>query len=288
MKKIIKKTSVILVLSIILLSSCSSTNKNESKIKLTNNGIELCNHVINTFNSLTKAVNDQNYNSEYINILTDNSPETYIMEYKYDEFNELENIKKSNAFLSLRKVYLAYNLDLDNNFSTNKSNLQSKINNSCNSLDSINLSENNSDRLIRLKKQINSGKYDAGYAVFELTDIYSDLWESESTKWFLFLENNFQEYKSGIKKISNSNFNSFEVAKLLNEPFKNEAVQINLYKLKLIKEKETQKIKIEEEINRISKGFNVIIQIEAEFLKRKQDDLRIKQLNEDFDLIVNN
>ena len=286
--KHLSKITIILISITVILSSCSSNNKKENEIILTNTGIELCNSAISTSQMLNKAVNEQSYDSEYVKILTDNSPETYIMQdLSVINLKDNDNLKNLNAFKSLLKVYIAYNQHQDKNFSINKSNIKSKLNAACNSLDSINLSEINIDRLLRLKKQVHSNRFDIDYAVFELTDLYSDLWEDEAQKWYLFLENSYQEYKTGVKKIANSKFNINEIAKRLDEPYNNSAVQINLYKLQLIKDKENKKIKIEEEINKITNGFNIIIQIEAEFLKRRKDNIRLKDLNEKLDLLLN-
>jgi len=287
MKKNLKKISVFLISITLILSSCSSNNKKDSKIDLSNNGIALSELTISTMQMLNKSISQQAYSSEYVKILTDNSPETYIMQDLSSD-NKIDNLKKTNAFKSLLKVYIAYNLNLDKNFSIDKSNIKSKLNAACNSLDSINLSELNIDRLLRLKKQVHSNRFDINYAVFELTDLYSDIWEDEAQKWYLFLENSFQEYKSGIKKISNSNFNSTKVAEKLNEPYNNSSVQINLYKLQLIKNEEVKKINIENKINKITDAFNLIIQIEAEFAKRKKDNVRLQNLNEKLDLLLNN
>jgi len=286
MKNNLKKISIFLISITLILSSCSSNNKKDSRIDLSNNCIALSNLTINTFQTLNKTISQQVYSSEYVKILTDNSPETYIMQ-DLSSNNEKDNLKKTNAFKSLLKVYIAYNLNIDKNFSIDKSNIKSKLNAACNSLDSIKMSELNIDRLLRLKKQVHSNRFDIDYAIFELTDLYSDVWEDESQKWYLFLENSFQEYKKGIKKISNTNFNITKVAERLNEPYNNSAVQINLYKLQLIKEEENKKINIENKINKITDAFNLIIQIEAEFVKRKKDNIRLKNLNEKLDLLLN-
>jgi len=287
MKAHLKTLSIYLISITLLISSCSSNNKKDSRIDISNNGIALSKFTINTFQMLNKAISQQEYSSEYVKILTDNSPETYIMQ-DLSSNNKVENLKKINAFKSLHKVYVAYNFYLDKNFSLNKSNIKSKLNAACNSLDSLKISELNIDRLLRLKKQVHSNKLNIDYAVFELTDIYFDVWEDEAQKWYLFLEHSFQEYKSGIKKISNSNFNTNKVAEKLNEPYNNSAVQINLYKLQLIKEQENKKNNIENKINKITDAFNLIIQIEAEFVKRKKDNIKLRNLNEKLDLLLNN
>ncbi|MEN8121112.1 MAG: hypothetical protein ABFS35_12225 [Bacteroidota bacterium] len=280
---------IILIASLYLFSSCKENDSNYDKLRLSENGLALANKAVNSYQMLNDALRGQQYDNEMIRVLTDHSPATYLMQLNNTQSEIIAvNIKKQAAYILFRKAYSSYNLFLDQNFDYGNSNLQNSLYAACAVLDSFEISDIYTERVQILRQQIYGGHFKEQVVFLELSKLYADLWDQDSQKWFMLLEKGLKNYKEGINKITNNSFDASKVKKLVDKPYKDEAVLVNLYKLQLVKEKELQVETITGEIQKVSTSFVILIELNGELSKRKPDLGRIKTLNDQLAAIVTN
>ncbi len=286
--KISSNLIVVFFLSLIMVSCNNKVGKNQT-VNYSENGIKLSSKLVSVNEDLDSIIDAQDFQKELIKILNDVSPETYIMKVGQDKKeNQMEHFYTLNAFRSLEKVFIAYNLQLDANISTQASDLKDKINVACNALDSVNLSETLKLNNEKIKLIVNSNKFRVDETIFQLTNLYSQFWGDEGQKWIAFLETNHETIRKGIESISVTAFNTEKIKDLVDEPYANGAVLANLYKLKLIKENQQFTKDLENNINAISDAFNVMLQIQGELMKRTRSETKIQELNSSLELLLIN
>ncbi len=291
-KQIISLKNIIvitLIASLAFLASCSGNNKKDSKVSFSENGIALAEKTVSSYQLLNMELKNQQYDSEMIRILTDVSPTTWLMQLNESKSAIIEdNIKKQSAFVLFRKAYSSYNLFLDRNFDFAGSNLKDRLYTACVALDSFETTDFYKERVQLLKKQISGGRFKEEAVILELSSLYADLWDNDAQKWFMLLENELANFKEGINKVAHSSFDASKIKTLVDKPYNNNAVLVNLYKLQLVKEKELQAETLMNEIQKVSAGFAILTELNGEFAKRKPEQERINKLNNQLEAIVTN
>ncbi len=281
------RTLTILVILIFLFAACNGDNSKKDEQNLSRNGIALANRAVNAYQLLNNALRNQQYDNEMIRILTDHSPATYLMQLNESKSAIIEgNIKRQSALVQFRKAYSAYNLLLDRNFDFGSSNLKNRLYTASTELDSFEISDFYSDRVEVLKQLISGGRFKEQVAILELSNLYADLWDYDSKKWLMLIENELKNYKEGINQVAHDSFDASKVKTLVDKPYKNEAVLVNLYKLQLVKEKELQLESLMDEIQKVSDGFEILIELNGELAKKKQNQEHINKLNDELEAIV--
>jgi hypothetical protein len=277
---------VLITLSSFILS-CNGRSAENQNSNFSESGIKLSSKIIDVYNNLDSIANNQDYQKELLKIVNDISPDTYIMKIgKKSDVNEVENQFELNAFRSLANVYTSYNLQLDPAISESSANLREKIILACNALDSLNLSETLKLKKDRIRQNVSLSKYKTDEAIFQLTDLYAEFWNDESQKWILFLESNHESIKKGIESIPISSISAEKVIGLTKEPYSSVSVLVNLYKLNLIKENQKVTRDLGNDINLVSKCFNLMIQCQGELMKRNRDKMKIDELNGTLELLL--
>ena len=283
------QVGIILMASLFLFASCNGSNVKNDKVSFSENGIALADKAVSSFQLLNETLKKHQYDSETIRILTDHSPSTWLMQLNESKSAIIEsNIKKQSAFILYRKAFSSYNLILDRNFDFNSSNLKDRLYTACAALDSFETDDFYKERVQVLKNQISGGHFKEDVAILELSTLYADIWDNDAQKWFMLLENELNNYKEGINKVAHSSFDVSKIKTLVNEPYNDNAVLVNLYKLQLVKEKELQTEIVMDEIQNVSAGFGILLELNAEFAKKKSDKQRINKLNNQLDAIVTN
>ena len=280
---------IVLIASLYLFSSCNENSSNIDKVLLSQNGLALANKSVNSYQLLNDALKSQQFDNEMIRILTDHSPSTYLMQLNNNKSEIIDqNNKKQSAFILFRKAYSSYNLFLDHNFDYRSSNLQNTLYAACAVLDSFEISGFYSERVQILKQQISGGHFKEQIVILELSKLYADLWDQDAQKWFVFLENDLENYKEGINKIANNLFDASKVKMMVDKPYKDEAILVNLYKLQLVKEKEIKVEALTDEIQKVSTSFVLLIELNGELSKKNPDQGRINAFNNQLEAIVTN
>lgn len=284
---LIKKQTILILFALIAFSfSCTKQKQKNETVFLSENGILLANKAIDTYSILNKSLRTQVYDNETIRILNDPSPSTYIMQMGTINTKLINNnIKKQSAFRLFKKAFSAYNLFLDKNFDYSSSNLQNKIYAATTALDSFNFNNYFTDRVQLLKKQVSGTRFNEKQAILELSLLYADLWNTDLEKMYLLFEADLENYKKGINEINNSLFNKQKVANLVDMPYNNNEVLVNLYKLQLVKEKEQKTEKLTELLQNVSKAFEYLSDLSAEIAKKRKDNEKIYRLNEKLESI---
>jgi hypothetical protein len=284
------KTKQLIISTVVIifsLTSCSGT-KSDPAAEIAQHGITISELVEKTYDNLKNTFKEQEFQKEFIQIVNDISPETYIMKIESDSNSELKDLNRINAYRNFEKVFRAYNLQFDRNISLDESDLQEKIINTCNSIDSLNLGESLVAKNEQIKKHINSSKFNLEQIIYELTTIFAEIWTQESQNWFMKLATFQEETDKGIKRIPTSAFNTEKLKSMVEEPYSNNAVLINLYKLKLIKENQLKVSGLQEQMNKITEGFELLLEVQAERLKRRTDKFKVEELNSRLGLLFEN
>jgi hypothetical protein len=277
----------IILFGILILASCNKDSSSTAD-SYSQNGIKLCKNAIKLISDLNSNDNNCAYNGEFINILNDPSPENYVMKLTKNNLPKMQTFYLSNAFISLEKVFTAYQLQLDAKISVSNSNLSEKMLTACKALDSIQMSNELRAKNNSLKSGIGIGKYRIEGSIFQLTDMYTEIWD-EMTKKYLASQIEFQEnYVNGIKGIPLSMFNVEIIKTKIDEPYSNSAVLANLYKLKLIKENQNKFALLESRINNVSESFRLLIQIQGELIKRNQNKAKVHEMNSALEVLLAN
>ena len=277
-----------ILLGIVLFTSCRGDSNNPAN-NFADNGITLSKNAIKLISEINSNETNKSYDKEFIKIMVDPSPETYLM--KTDTSKRIYGIQflyMNNAFKGLEKIFIAYQLQLDSKISLSNSNLSEKMLSACNALDSLAIGAELQAKNKILKKNLSTGKYRIEGSVFQITDIYAEVWD-EMTKNYLSAQYQAQkEYINGIKSIPVGAFNSEKIKTIIEEPYSNNAVLANLYKLKLIKDNQEKLAAFETRINNISESFRVLLQIQGELIKHDQNKVKIKELNSALETLLAN
>lgn len=276
----------ILVISLILFSSCAKVRKSRTTEKIAQHGIDLAQYTQTFLENNRILQNQQKFKMEYLNIVNDSFPDKYEIEYDIDCDEDLQNLYRIKALNSLKSAFIAYQMQLDIKISQQASGVRNKIFASCAILDSLSVSEDIKNKSIKLRSEIYNKKYKLRQAIFVLTNIYSDFWQEinfEILKQILLQKKSSSE---GIKQISVKAFDKDKLKNIVNEPFEKNSILANLYKLQMLEENNKKFVNAEEQINKISSAFELLTKLEAEVLKRKQMPIKQKELNNQLDLLL--
>jgi hypothetical protein len=289
-KKILKNWFGIAVLlsSLLIFNSCKS-DSDEQGTQYSENGIKLCQNAQKLIQDMSSSLSNQDYQSEFIKIMNNPSPETYVMQKDSNNSElKMQYLYLLNAFKSLEKTFNTFQLQLSNKISVSSSNLEEKLLMTCNGLDSLTLSEELANKNVKLKKNVKSGKFRVEGTVYQITDMYAEVWDEYSGNYLSSQIKAQQKYENGIKNISVSAFNSEKIKTLVNEPYSNDAVLINLYKLKLIKDNQEKLTAIESRIKNISDSYQILLRIQGELIKNKKNKVKIQELNNSIQALLAN
>ncbi|MCF6240911.1 MAG: hypothetical protein L3J74_06145 [Bacteroidales bacterium] len=280
------QTLIILMVLLSVSFSCTQQKHKNETVFLSENGMLLANKAIEAFDVLNTSLRTQGYDNEMIRILNDPSPATYMMQINTVNSRLVKNnIKKQAAFRLFKKAFSSYNIFLDKNFDYSSSNLQNKIYAAASALDSFKVNDYFLERVQMLKKQVSGTRFNEKTAIMELSLLYADLWNTDLEKLYLLFETDLEAYKKGVNEINNTQFNQQKVASLVDKPYNNSDVLVNLYKLQLVKEKEQKTESLTDLLQNISTGFEYLGNISAEMAKKRQNKEKIHRLNEEFDAL---
>ncbi len=277
---------LVLAISLVLLSSCVKIKNSKISDSIAEHGVMLADKAQKYLELSRELSVNQEVKREYLKIVNDLSPEKYEMTYEIDFDEDLQNIYKIKALNSLKEVFAAYRLQLDIKISEKKSGVRSKIFASCLALDSINLSEDIKTKSSKLRKNAYNKKYKLKQAIYTLTDIYASFWKEESLLLFKQMQQLHAESNAGIKAIPIKAFDTKKLRDLVKDPYDNDYVLANLYKLQMLEENNHKFIELEDKMQKISSGFELLTELEAEVLKRKKQPLRQQELKNELDVLL--
>ena len=270
-----------------MFASCQR-DKNNPAEKYADNGTRLSRNALKLVTDLSQNANAQEFNSESMKILNSSSPETYVMKSDSGSIPDWQFLNMNYAFKCLEKVFMAYELQLDSKISTNNANLGEKLLAACNALDSVSMSETLLVKNAGLKKGLSSGRYRIEGSVFQVTDMYAEVWD-EFAQHYLKSQMDIQKnYENGVKNIPVSTFNTEMIKSKIDEPYSNNAVLVNLYKLRLIRDNQDKYNALKTRIDKISESFTLILQIQGEQIKRNQNKLKLHELNDALEVLLVN
>ncbi len=276
----------VLIVSAIILSSCAQKKKSNISADIAQHGFIIAQLSEQYLSDIKTLYNNQDYKKEYLKIVSNLTPETYEMTYSINEEEELQTVYKLKALNSFKSVFAAYKLQFDAKVSEKASGVRSKIYASCVALDSVNTTENIKNKSDRLRKNIGNAKYKLKQAIYSLTDIYIDFWKEESISIFKKMAIMKRESNKGIKAIPVKAFDTEKLKKVVKEPYENDYVLANLYKLQMLEENNAKFTNLENRMQKITAAFELLIELEAEVLKRKQEPLTKRELDNKLDLLL--
>jgi hypothetical protein len=277
----------IIVFCLLIIVSCKKGSSYNGE-RFAENGTKLSQIAIKVIADLKTSERSWEYDSELVKILNDPTPENYVMKEPECSASQTELLNLNGAFISLEKVFTAYQLQLDSKISLSNANFSEKMLGACNALDSLGMSKELKAKNNSLKKGLSSAKYRLEGSVFQLTDMYCEVWDQMAKKYLseqLILQ---KDYAKGVKSIALNLFNTEIIKTKIDEPYSNNAVLVNLYKLRLIKQNEDKSALLEARINKVSESFRLLIQIQGELIKRNQNKVKVQDMNNKLEVLLTN
>lgn len=140
--------------------------------------------------------------------------------------------KRKNAFDKLKVFYNQYNLLV-------RAEKNTAINAAVNAYNSVaslkGISEDVKQKLPKLASEIQKSKYSKEVKnkeeiMFEMTSTYATLWKSEKELWKIYIDQIFEHHTSVMANLPDEAFNQEKLQKILNQPFENKELLIELYK----------------------------------------------------------
>jgi len=278
MKKILFSTiQIVLILTVLFsLNSCNNDKRN-LKSETYKVSIKLVEKMSETYNMMNDISFTTKYNKEIISILntkSNNSETTESLEYTGNTQTKLL------ALAALKKVYLRYDSSTDKTFKLADSDLNITIENACNLLKELNISEDVNLNIEKILKFIESNSFDENIVIQLLTEQYIEMWATDTQIWQLLMNKNYKEFSNGIDSISNEVFNEEKLTKFVYEPYQGKDILVNIYKLNLKDEAYKDKTNIIKNLNDIIWGLDIINQINSEYIKH-EPDLKFVEKNVD-------
>jgi hypothetical protein len=275
----------IFITAVFLISCTPEKESNEQKYS--QNGADLCNVALKVLSDINSSENNHTYMEESVQLLNDPAPEYYVLKPRAENMADMiQYFYLVNAIKNLQKVFVAYQLQLDSKISANGSNLSEKMLLACNALDSLNLSDLMLAKNKKLKTNISAGKFRIEGNLFQLTDLYAEIWQEITNQKMLRLIENGKSYENGLKKVSVAAFNPEKVKTFIEEPYSSSGVLVNLYKLKLIKDNYNRISLLQNRMNNVTEAFNLLLIIQGELMKKKQDKLKIQEYSQTLEILL--
>lgn len=277
---------IFIYITVIFLISCSP-EKESNEQKYSQNGADLCHVALSLLSDLNFSENNHTYMEESVQLLNDPAPEYYVMKPQAESGPDMIQYHYlANAFKNLQKVFIAYQLQLDSKISVNGANLSEKMLLACNALDSLKLSDLMLAKNKKLKTNISAGKFRTEGSLFQLTDLYAEIWKEITGQKIVRLIENARSYENGLKKVSVAAFNAEKVKTFIEEPYSSSGVLVNLYKLKLVKDNYNRISLLQNRLNNVTEAFNLLLLIQGELMKKKQDKIKIQEYSQTLEILL--
>ncbi len=250
---------------IIGLNSCSKTEKNLKRDTYIV-GAEIVNNMIKSYQQIEDENFISKYQNELISILTSQDS---ISIYNFSNIVFTPDLKqKLTAFRAFKKVYNTYNLLSDKNFNLQNTDLSNFVTIACNSLDSLELTEETSKKVEEIRNYVSASKFSKELVVYELTFVYQQIWLEDSENWVEILNNSYEKYSAGLESVPMDVFDQDKLEKFVYEPYQGKEMLVKIYKLNLKDEAYKQITKSIEQINFLTDALDELNFINIEFTKQ--------------------
>lgn len=252
--------------SIFILSSCVPSKRN-IKSETYKAGIEILDKIISTYREMSEISYSNEYNQQLISILSDKK---YIKSETVCSSDDL--MSKIIAFETLKKVYMKYDMSSDENFTTKTSGAAISLFNSCNALDSLDISEDISKEINIILDYISASKFDENLAIQGLTEQFIIVWKKDVAKWQLNLIKSYKNFAAGVDEIPYTIFDEEKLSKFVYEPYSSKEVMVDIYKLNLKNEANILKSTTISKLNDLTWGLETLNLVNTEYSKKSQDN----------------
>jgi len=255
----------ILFIFIIGLNSCSKDEKNLKRDTYIV-GAEIVDNMIKNYQEIEEGNFISKYQDELISILT--STDSVVSLYDFSNTVFTADMKqKINAFRALKKVYNTCNLLSDKNFNLQNTDLSNFVTIACNSLDSLELSDETIIKVDEIRNYVMASKFSQELAVYELTLVYQEVWNTDSENWIEILNSSYDKYSAGLESVPMEVFNQDKLEKFVYEPYQGKEMLVKIYKLNLKDEAYKQINETTEKISFLTDAMEDMTFINTEFTK---------------------
>ncbi len=255
----------ILFIFIIGLNSCSDDEKNLKRDTYIV-GAEIVDNMIKNYQQVEEGNFISKYQNELISILT--STDSVVSLYDFSNTVFTADMKqKVTAFRALKKVYNTCNLLSDNNFNLQNTDLANFVTIACNSLDSLELSEDVGTKVEEIRNYVMASKFSQELAIYELTLVYQEVWVVDSENWIEILNSSYDKYSAGLESVPMDVFNQDKLEKFVYEPYQGKEMIVKIYKLNLKDEAYKQISESIEKIDFLTEAIDELNFINTEFTK---------------------
>jgi len=269
-KTLIYKTLAVIVI-IFAIGGCSQEYIKNRQAATAQVGIEVFEATEALYDSIHAMNYYYQYNTDYLQILTNDSVGSAAV-------NQDNSVDKMLEFIHfVQKVYRSYDMLSDIEVGIEKSGIRPNFELLIQRLDSFDFDDNNKKILSELKLSVKAHKFEAKDLMYELSLLYLDLIDNDLAQRKVILQKKFDTYETLVAKVPASAFDIEKVKPLVKAPLKNDNDIIALYKMQLQKDAHQKQTDIELSLSTISKVVQTMSIIHAEFIKQDKSNVDIDQ-----------
>ncbi len=261
-----KKHHIIVFIVLILISgACNFVSNRDLKYRAVDKGVEITEKAKDIYGLIDKKQFISPYQQSLFTTLNESDSVTSFP-VKVESFQELDFRKEAfvqygKAYVILNNMYLDKEVELHDSvinqfeelYSTTEKFLQ-KSGIRKNLVDSLPAIEH-----MRTYRKISQP---IGLA-FQLTYIYNEIWKSDRKNFDLYLENVYKKYNKGVESLPADIFDAEKVREMLEEPFADQQVLANLYKIKMKNDVKMHQENITNEFDKLGKALNILTELSS-------------------------
>ncbi len=268
---------------LLLLNACHSSKLLELGSATAHKGIEVSQQALHLYDMLDQQAEIDKQQQDEIKILTNPDPaKMKLPDTKREDFSA-QLAPRIKAYSNMLKAYKAFALLSDKTHQQQSENAMTALRNAYSDLDKLpNLPQPISQKLPNLtgllQQSIHAGKVKKHHQILHsLTDLLVELWESDLSTWEEYLDRIYNDYADAISAIGADKYAVKKISDAAASPYAEDAVLIQLYRLKLRKSITAQKNNLKNQLKQFGKTLLELNLAHAELSKLKTNITLIEQ-----------
>lgn len=267
--------TILLVLLIMLLTSCGSARMIELSGKASLKGVEVSQQALEVFDLLSQQADIDKLQQDKVKILTHPNPSAMpLPDTKTQDFSK-QIVPRIKAYQSLLNTYKAFGLLTDNQFGEKTREAFASLQESYNAIEKLpDLPATVSDKLPEVAKMVSQSiqakkikKHNL--VLYNLSQLYLTLWNEDQKIWNDYIDLIYNTYASGLNTVDSKRFDIEKIKSESKEPFSDEAIVVLLYRLNYRNEILKQRNTVKKQLSDFGKALSELNQVHAEIAKTK-------------------
>jgi len=265
--------TILKVVLILLLGSCTSTKVIELGGRAASEGVKVSQKAIDVFSLLAKQADIDKSQQDKIKVLTNPDPSTMSLpETKVQDFSQ-QLAPRILAYKSLLNTYSIFAVLTDKNYGDKTKDAMKALEESYNSINKLpDLPSTVSSKLPEVSKMITQA-FQAknikqhNQILYSLTQLYFTLWNADEKIWDDYIDRIYNDYIMGLTSIESKQFDVKKIEQTFKEPYKDESTIILMYRLQCRDEIVKQRDEVKKQLKDFGKALLELTQAHAEIGK---------------------